>query len=153
MKGKIPEFNKAINALIEKATPEKLSISKVKDGETELPIEVELTKKEREEVAAIFRTPKMFQKFLDAKDLSEFETLAAKKVNGFLKEKYFDTAINKSFETGKGIGVTKGSNVGAEQPFAIVRNMNVATNEGRVDAAAEVDNNDLAIRKQINANR
>lgn len=148
MEGKVPEFNKTIGALIDKFTPEKLAISKVKEGEAEVPIEVELDKKEKAELAKAFLTPKMFHKFQTAKDLSEFESLATKKINGFLKEKYFDAAVSKGYEAGKGVGVTKGSNVGAEQPFAIVRTMNIPSAEGKKDAYKEVMEDDARIRQQ-----
>ena len=122
LEGKVPEFNKAIDALIEKCTPEKLSVSKVKDGEDELPIEIELSKADREELAKVFRTPKTFQAYsANEKELSKFEAAVSKKVLGFLKEKYFDTTVSKAFETGKGRGVVKGSNIGAEQPFSVIR--------------------------------
>lgn len=122
LEGKLPEFNKAIASLIEKCTPEKLSISKVKDGEEEFPIEVELSKTDREELIKIFTTPKTYRAYAaNEKDLSKFEGEVTKKVNGFLKTKYFDTAVSTSFEAGKGRGVVKGSNIGAEQPFSVIR--------------------------------
>jgi hypothetical protein len=108
LKGNLPAFNKAISELIEKCTPEKLAIAKVKEGETEVPIEVELTKKERDEMIELFRTPKMYQKFASAKDLAEFEGIATKKISGFLKEKYFDTAVSGSYEKGKKVGTGQG---------------------------------------------
>lgn len=150
MEGKVPEFNKAINTLIEKYTPEKLEISKVKEGEADVPIEVELNKKEREELAKTFLTPKMFHKFQTAKDLSEFESIATKKINGFLREKYFDAAVSKGYEKGKGVGTAQGSTVGAEQPFAIVRNLGIPSVEGKRSAEQEVRDNDVAIRKAVN---
>lgn len=150
VEGKVPEFNKAINDLIEKYTPEKLAISKVKEGDTEVPIEVELDKKEKAELAKTFLTPKMFIKFQTAKDLSEFEAVATKKITGFLREKYFDTAVSKGYEKGKGVGTAQGSTVGAEQPFAIVRNLGIPSAEGKKSAEQEVRDNDVAIRKAVN---
>lgn len=150
LEGKIPSFNKAIDELITKLTPDTLSIAKVKEGETEVPIEVDLTKKEREELAAILRTPKTFQKFESAKDLSEFEASASKKINGFLREKYFDEAVSKGYEKGKGVGTARGSNVGSEQPFAIVRNLGIPSAEGKKNAEDEVRDNDVEIRRRVN---
>jgi len=149
LKGKLPAFNKAISDLVDKCTPDKLAIAKVKEGESEIPIEVELTKKEREELVSLFRTPKMYQKFESAKDLAEFEASATKKITGFLKEKYFDDVIGKSYTAGKEVGVTKGSTVGAEQPFAIVRSMGIPSSEGRKTADQEVMDNEIEIRKKV----
>lgn len=124
MEGKLPEFNKFIDTLIEKCTPEKLSISKVKDGEEEVGIEVELTAADRKELAEKFRTPKTFLAYSKETDPAKLEPAITKKINGFLKEKYFDNVVSKTFELGKGRGVVKGSNIGAEQPFSVIRGNN-----------------------------
>lgn len=154
MEGKIPEFNKAVSDLITECTPDKLVIGKVKEGDSEVPIEVELTKKEREELTKSLVTPKMFQRFTNSKDLSEFKNSAAKRINGILKEKYFDAAIEKSYTAGKGIGTTQGSNVGAEQPFAIVRDISGPRSASeRSDGDKAVMDNDMEMRKRINSGR
>jgi hypothetical protein len=150
LEGKLPEFNKAITALIEKCTPEKLTLSKIKEGDTELPIEVELSKKERDEIIKTFVTPKMYREFAEnEKDLSKFEAKATQKINGFLREKYFDEVVSKSYEKGKGVGTGQGSNVGAEQPYAIVRNMSIPSTEGKQSADKEVMDNEVEIRRKI----
>ena len=147
LEGKLPEFNKTISAIIEKCTPEKLTISKIKEGDAELPIEVELTKKERDEAIKLFVTPKQYREY--EQDPAKFEEKVTKKINGFLKEKYFDEVVGKSYEKGKGVGTGQGSNVGADQPFAVVRAMNVPSKEGKQNADKEMMDNDLELRRKL----
>lgn len=150
IEGKIPEFNKAVSELITECTPDKLVIGKVKEGEIEVPIEVELTKKEREELTKSLVTPKMFQRFTSAKDLSEFKASTTKRITSILKEKYFDSVIEKSYAAGKGVGTTQGSTVGAEQPFAIVRSISgPQTDAERATGEKAVMDNDLELRKKV----
>lgn len=125
IEGKIPQFNKFVNELIEKLTPEKLVLSKVKEGEVEVPIEVELSKEERKELAKTFRSTKTFASFMavdDAKKLTALEASLSKKIDGFLRAKYFDAAVSTGFTKGKDIGMAQGSTVGAGQPFGIAKN-------------------------------
>jgi hypothetical protein len=119
LEGKFPEFNKFMDSLIEKCTPEKMTFAKVKDGDAEVEIEVELSKKDREEIAKAFRTPKAFQAFIGETDPAKVEQTLSKKINGFLKEKYFDSAISQGYEKGKSVGIKNGSNIGAENPYAL----------------------------------
>lgn len=150
--GKVPEFNKFVDNLIEKLTPEKLTVSKVKEGEQEIPIEVELSKEERKELAKAFRTPKAFAAFSSAQDpTKEFEASMTKKITGFLKEKYFDAAINTTYEKGKGVGLAKGSTVGAGQPFAVVRGGHQDnTGKQNISVAQEVRDSHNKIREKYN---
>jgi len=154
LNSKIPGFNKFIDGVIDANTPEKLSFHKVKDGETEIHIEAELTADQRkelkDEVGKMFRNPKTYNEYAHSESKEkELNDKIAKKINGYIKINYFEKAIEKGFEAGKGLGVTKGSTVGAEQPFAIVRNMNVPGAEGKINAAQEVQENDLALRRQL----
>jgi hypothetical protein len=121
LEGKVPEFETFVNKLIEKVTPEKVAISKVKEGEAEVEIEVEFSKDDRKELAKLFRTPKTFAAFQSATDPKALEDDLTKKMDGFLRLKYFDTAVSKSYEKGKGAGTAQGSTVGAGQPYGIVK--------------------------------
>jgi hypothetical protein len=122
MAGKMPEFNKFVDTLIEELTPEKLVVSKVKEGDAEISIEVELSKEERTELAKAFRTPKTFAAFASAKDPSkELKDSLAKKMTGFIRERHFEKAITTTFGKGKEIGLAQGSTVGAGQPFAVIK--------------------------------
>jgi hypothetical protein len=154
LRTKIPTFNKVIDGIIEANTPDKITLYKAKEGDTEIPIEIELSadqKKElREQLGVMFKNPKTFLAYTkDETKAAEINAKIAKKIDGFIKINNFDKAVEQGFEKGKGIGVTKGSTVGAEQPFAIVRNINMPTSEQRVSADQEITDNDIAIRKAL----
>ena len=118
---KIPAYNQFMEGLVEKLTPEKLVLYKAKEGETEIPIEVELTKAERAEILKDFRNSKNFVNFITTDKPAELEAKLTKKINTFLRDKYFETSMTKAIETGRGLGVKKGSTAGAENPFALVK--------------------------------
>lgn len=118
----VAPYKKFIDELIVENTPEKLTLYKTKDGEEEITVDVELSKADREELAKTFINPKTFRAFLDSNGkLDDIKPKLAQKINGFLKQKYFETALSKSFETGHGRGVLKGSSVGANNPFALTK--------------------------------
>lgn len=147
----VPAFKKFINDLITETAPEKLSLYKTKDGEEEISIDVELTKEDREELAKTFTSPKAFRAFLDGKDkIADVKANLAKKINGHLKQKYFETALSKSFETGQGRGVKKGSNVGANNPYALLKNGQGQDQGSAKTAMQEVNESQANVRSKIN---
>lgn len=120
-----PVFYKFIDDLVQALTPETLNIAKAKDGEDEIEIPVTFTKEQREEIAKLFRTPKIYGEYLKNKDKLA-ETLSpslTKKINSIIKVNNFDTAVNYAFKTAKGIAIKQGSTTGAEQPYGVVKNM------------------------------
>lgn len=145
-----PAFKKFIDNLIAENTPDKLTLGKTKDGEEEVSIEVELTKADREELAKTFTSAKAFRAFLDGKDKpEEVKANLVKKINGFLKQKYFDTALSKSFETGHGRGVKKGSNVGANNPFALQKQQGQDHGNAKT-SMQEVNESHASVSSKIN---
>lgn len=145
----VAPFKKFMDELIAENTPEKLSLYKAKDGEEEITIDVDLSKSDREELTKLFLTPKNFRSFLDSNGkLDEIKPTLAKKINGFLKQKYFETALSKSFETGHGRGVLKGSNVGANQPFAVVKGGG-QSQENIKNADQEIAESQTRVRSKI----
>lgn len=117
---KIPEFNKAIDEIIKDSAPEKLVV-KTRDGEEEIDVDVELTAEQRKEVEKIFKSEKVFADYYNAdeKEKGNFKAKIQKKIEGFIKANSFDTAVARGFEAGKKVGVAKGSNVGANNPFPL----------------------------------
>lgn len=113
---KMPDFEKFIDTQINKNAPEKV-LFKVKRGETEIPIEVELTKEDREAIAKEFKTPKTF--FNYNKSVEETEKALDKKIQGWIKVNKFESALEKAAEIFEGVGVKNGSSIGAEHPFAM----------------------------------
>lgn len=116
-----PKFEKFIKESITKNTPDKTILFKAKDGEEEIPIEIELTQKERDAMFKEFSTPKTFHKFLNAKP-EEIQSILDKKMQGWVKLNKFDEVNAKTFELGLGAGTKKGSTVGAENPFPLRQN-------------------------------
>jgi hypothetical protein len=147
-----PVFIKFIDDLVTELTPETFNIAKAKDetkdDEDEIDIPVKITKEQREEISKLFKNPKYFAAFLENKDKLK-ETLTpglTKKITSIIKQNNFDTAISYAFKEGKGIGRKKGSNIGAEQPFGIVRNLKQPViNQS---AADELDASDRALRQK-----
>lgn len=121
LKAEYPVFNKFIDDIITEVVTDKYTV-KTKDGEEEIPVEVEITKEQKKEIETLFKNPKTFYNFTINKDKQdEVKKAIAKKIEGYIKINTYDAAVAKSYETGKGIGVKQGSNVGAGQPFAIVK--------------------------------
>lgn len=120
-----PKFEKLVKEAVLKNTPDKTILYKAKDGEEEIPIEIELTQKDREAMVKEFVTPKTFQKFLNAKP-EEVQAMLDKKMNGWVKLNKFDEVNAKTFDIAMGIGTKKGSDVGASNPFALKQNQSNA---------------------------
>ena len=145
IRAKMPSFEKFIDSQIDKNVPEKVSF-KIKKGEEELPIEVTLTKEDKEAIAKTFKTPKTFLQY--NKSPEETATTLDRKIQGWIKEHKFEEALSKAAETGEGLGIQKGSNAGADAPFAL--------RQGAVRPAAKVlsleeSNNKIAkMREQYN---
>lgn len=116
LRQKMPEFNKFIETQIAKNAPDAVSY-KVKSGEEEIPVEITLTKEDKEAISKAFNTPKSFLQF--TKNPEEAEKALAKKMQGWIKENKFDEVLSKAAEKFTGIGVAKGSNVGAENLFGM----------------------------------
>ena len=113
-----PKFEKFVDEAITRNTPDKLAVVKVKDGDTEIPIEIELTKEDREAMAKSFKTEKTFALFADGKP-EDIQKAIDNKMQGWLIKNKQEAIVSKTFELGKGIGLKQGSTVGAENPFAL----------------------------------
>ncbi len=141
-----PKFEKFVTDLISKNTPDKTVLFKAKDGETEIPIEIELTAKDREAMAKDFKTPKSFSQYVDGKP-EDVESALSKKMQNWIKLNKSDEIAEKSFEAGKGLGVKKGSNVGAENPYALKKGSEV---QNFSDETLEQSNARIAKLRQQN---
>ena len=146
-----PKFEKFVKESILKNTPEKTILFKAKDGEEEIPIEIELTQKERDAMFKEFSTPKTFQKFLTAKP-EEIQAIMDKKMQGWVKLNKFDEVNAKTFEVAMGVGTKKGSTVGAENPFPLRQNQStiIADSSGTLE---ESNKKMSAQRERLSATR
>ena len=127
LREKMPKFNEFIESQINKYAPEKVTF-KTKYGEEEVPVEVVLTKEDKSAIAKEFNTPKTFLTY--TKSAEDAEKALAKKITGWIKVNKFEEVAANMLKTGEGRGIAKGSNVGAEAPFAL-KNQN-AKGETRV---------------------
>lgn len=148
-----PQYEKFMDSVIDEVVPDQL-VHKTKEGEEDIVIDVKLTPEDKKEVAKLFKNDKNFFTFTKNGDkLDAVKAAIAKKVTGYLEDKYKQQLRDKIYETGKGIGIKKGSNVGAEALFAIVRGGQLPGSEGKKSGSEEVAANDLALRQKVNAGR
>lgn len=149
-----PKYEKFMDDLIKETVPEQI-VFKTKEGEEDITIDdVKLTEEDKKEIAKQFKNDKNFFSFTkNADKLDTVKAAIAKKIDGYLKVKYFDKVNEAVYIAAKGIGVKKGSNVGAEAPFAIVRGGQLPGGESKISGQKEVEDNDFALRQKINASR
>jgi len=150
VKDNYPKFEKFLKESIVKNTPDKTVLYKAKNGEEEVPVEIELTQKERDAMFKEFSTPKTFREFLDKKP-EEVQAILDKKMQGWVKLNKFDEVNAKTFEIAKGIGTKEGSNIGAENSFPLRNNTNaiVVTSETLAESNDKLSN----ARKKYSAGR
>lgn len=117
---KLPEFNKWVDGIINSNLKDKITIT-TKEGEEDIAIETELTDDQKKEIRKTFKTAKVFTQYHSAnKDqIASLEKAIAKKIDGFIKINNFEAIAKKGYDVGKGIGTNKGSNKGADNPFAL----------------------------------
>lgn len=113
-----PKFEKFIDTLITKNTPDKKVVTTIKSGEDNVNIEIELTKADRDAIAKAFKTPKSFQAFTSGKP-EEIQASLDKKIEGWIFENKKSEIFGQIAEKARGIGTKEGSTVGAENPFAL----------------------------------
>lgn len=116
LRAKMPEFNKFISERITKNAPDKVPF-KVKVGEEEVAVEINLTKEDKEAISKAFNTPKTFLKYTKSPD--EAGAALDKKIQGWIKENKAEEIGSQFLKIGEGRGVAKGSTVGAEASFAM----------------------------------
>ncbi len=144
LRAKMPSFDKFVETQIAKNAPDKVPFEiNIGKEKTSVSIEVELTKEDKEAIAKTFKTPKTFMNY--SKSPEETEKALDRKIKGWIKENKFDAALEKAAEKFEEIGMTKGSNVGANNPYglnqgkkeAVIVDLqsNQAANEARKRAA------------------
>lgn len=114
-----PKYEKWIDEAIVRNTPDKLGVVKLKEGENEFEVEIELSKEDREAIAKTFKTHKTFALFTSAEDQKEAQKIIDNKIQGWLFLNKREQITNEVYKVGKGVGTRLGSNIGAENPFAL----------------------------------
>lgn len=121
-----PEFEKFVSETVKKNTPEKAIIYNIKDGENEIPVEIELTQEDRNEMSKAFSKHTNYHKFTKGSQ-EEFAAELDNKMQSWILANKKEQILSKAVEAGIGIGKAKGSNIGATAPFPIVsKNTNMS---------------------------
>lgn len=135
---KHPEYVKFFDGVVKEILPSKITIFTGKEGETEIPIEVEITEEDRKAVEEkFFKSAKTFSRYISGKP-EDVKGELSSKINSFIRQRKMEEAFSQTWEKAHGIGVGKGSEVGAGQPFSLVR--------GNKDAGVVVEEN---AKKQV----
>ena len=140
-----PEYQKTMKKVIDSSVPASVSFYKDKDGENEISIDVELKEEDRKEilekVAKKFQNPETFVLHQKGKS-KEIQDMIAEEVEFLAWKKTEKEGKKKLAEKFEGIGVGKGSKVGAENSFE--------TNQAK-KGAEEKGNEKLKGQDAINA--
>lgn len=159
LEAKYPTFKEFVSGVIKELTPDKLTVAKFKDkikddsNEEEIPIEIELSEKDREDIIKSFLNPKTFRDYRDSNGKTDdLKAAISKKVDGVIRARKREEIDKKTWEAATGFGVRKGSNVGAENPFAL-NSTTKRSVEGKAEANKVVSDNDIELRKKVNASR
>lgn len=121
IKAKHPEYVKFFNDISKETLPDKITLYTAKEGEEEIPVEVEITAEDKKAVEdKFFKNVKTFNKFISGEP-EEVKVELSAKINSFIRERKMQEAFSKTWEKAHGIGVSKGSETGAGQPFAVIK--------------------------------
>lgn len=121
-------FKEVISAVPDKLEVFKATLKKddkiAEDAGEEVVVELELTKDEKAAAEKKFNTVKTFQLYLDAEKngkLDEFKANLNKKMISFIKQGRESDILTDVATKVKGIAMKFGSDVGAGQPFSVVK--------------------------------
>lgn len=120
IRANLPEFEKYIHGKVKQYTPEKAIMYKVKDGEEDVNVEIELSEADRKAMAKDFANHKNYTEYAKG-DKAKLETALDKKMQAWVKVNKFDEIAKKTFEVAFERGKSKGSNKGADNPFPLVK--------------------------------
>jgi len=143
-KSNFPKFAKSTEKIAEGLVPEKVEWFKAKDGEEEIPIEIELSADDRKEItekiAKRIQSPENYQLFKDGK-LDTVKENIADYAEYLISKKTKDIGNAKIAEIFLGRGVSKGSTTGAVNSFA--------TNQAKAGAHQQQTLTEADVKKSI----
>lgn len=117
-----PKFVETLSGLVKESVPEKINYYKGTDGDTAIDIEVELTKEEidgiAEKVNKRIQNPDTYALFKEGKK-EELKNLVSEYADYLTEKAVQEKGKSKIAEIYMGLGVKKGSTVGAENSFAV----------------------------------
>jgi hypothetical protein len=124
IRSKMPDFEKFVSTSIEKSTPDNQTF-KTKVGDEEVSVDVTITKEDRKEIEKAFKSAELFQDY--SKDPATAEKRLQAQIDVWVAHKKREEVISKAYAKGLEEGVKKGSNVGAENTFALQEQARQAT--------------------------
>lgn len=131
VRNNFPKFVETLSSLVKEAVPEKINYYTGKDGETSIPIEVELTKEEiqsiTDKVNKRIQNPDTYSLF-KAGNKAELKNLVSEYTEYLTEKAVQEKGKAKIAEIFEGIGTKKGSTVGAENSFAVNQSKGAAHN-------------------------
>ena len=136
LRTEFPKFAKTIESTTSSLIPEKIPYFKGKDGETDIAIEIELTPEERKEIKeAVIKkvqNPDNYFELYKPGKPDDLKNLIAEQVDYLVEKKVREKGNSKIAEIFHGLGVKKGSTVGAENSFAVNQSKGAAHKEDKV---------------------
>lgn len=114
-----PKFEEFVTNKVKQHTPDKAVMYSVKDGEEEIKIEIDITEDDRKAMVKDFANHKNYYKFKDSSK-EDFEAAIDKKMQAWVEVNKAAVVKQKIFEKAFERGQLKGSNIGAENSFALV---------------------------------
>lgn len=142
-----PDYDKTVRKFVNDSIPEKLDFYKGKDGEIEIPIDIELSKEDKaeiaENIAKKIQNPETFSSYKKG-ELEALQKLAKTETDNFIFNKYKDEGLKRVAETFLSTGYKKGlakGGMGAKNSFAVNQAKNTAEGmQKATDAKTEVLN-------------
>ncbi len=145
------EFKALVKDTFKSNVPEKYTF-KVKNGEEEVDVELDVTPELRKDIEKAFDSEKSFAKYLtyDGKEKEFVEAFKAN-VQSFIESKLAKAGVQKGVELGIKLGTKKGSNAGADNPFALQNNS--SGNKDTKVVSLEESNSKIAKARRQYSNR
>jgi hypothetical protein len=161
LKQDMPNFQKFIDSTIEKNISDKIKVYEKEIDSEKIAVDIEITKEEKKEIFdAVKKEIATHESYAtwkkDSKDgkNERLEKMIAKEVKYLINEKKqslaYESTATKFYEVGEKKGTAKGSNVGANNPFAVIRQMGVPQTAAQLDALQTVEKSDLELRRKLN---
>ena len=142
-----PDYDKTVRKFVNEKKKKKFDFYKGKDGEIEIPIDIELSKEDKaeiaENIAKKIQNPETFSSYKKG-ELEALQKLAKTETDNFIFNKYKDEGLKRVAETFLSTGYKKGlakGGMGAKNSFAVNQAKNTAEGmQKATDAKTEVLN-------------
>lgn len=141
VKSIFPSFVEKIENLTKEAIPNEYNVFNYKEGETEIPVKITLTEDDKKEilesVSKEVQTGETFSQFKKG-DFKPIQDLIKIKTDAFVQNKKREEGLSEVAKTFLGLGVERGSEIGAKAPFHMNQQSGGENRRTKQDAEAEV---------------